>query len=245
MHKRHSRYPQLAVLLAAGMGKRLRPFTAHTPKSLLRADGKPLLGHLFDALKLAGVQTVIMVTHHLEDQILRHAIDRYSDIFDLHFCHQPTLDGAAGALRYASKQIRTLGIDWFLVSATDYQLPPHYLAAFFRFHRDGDQDASVAVRMLPAHRIKACNLTIMDQDGRVESMIEKPAAELPQHHFPASYLLYVLPANSLGYLDGLPRSNRGEYEMSGMINRMIRHKAIVKGYRGEAFPEWEKQYTWR
>jgi choline kinase len=62
-----------AVVLAAGVGSRLRPLTDTTPKGLVPVGGRPILDHALEAFALAGVSEVIVVTGHLHDQIAAYA----------------------------------------------------------------------------------------------------------------------------------------------------------------------------
>lgn len=58
-----------AVILAAGVGSRLRPLTDHTPKGLVEVGGRPLLAHTFEAFYRAGITEAIVVTGHLHEQV--------------------------------------------------------------------------------------------------------------------------------------------------------------------------------
>ena len=58
-----------AMVLAAGLGKRLRPITDTTPKPLLEVRGKSLIEHHLERLRVAGIQDVVINLHHLGDQI--------------------------------------------------------------------------------------------------------------------------------------------------------------------------------
>jgi len=58
-----------AMVLSAGLGKRMRPLTDNRPKPLVEVDGKPLLQHAFDRLAEGGVSTAIVNVHYLADQI--------------------------------------------------------------------------------------------------------------------------------------------------------------------------------
>ena len=68
--------PKRAMLLAAGLGLRMRPLTEKTPKPLVMLAGKPLLDHVLDRLSAAGVESVVVNTHYLAPQIERHARSR-------------------------------------------------------------------------------------------------------------------------------------------------------------------------
>ncbi|MEE2745894.1 MAG: nucleotidyltransferase family protein [Pseudomonadota bacterium] len=71
--------PRIAMVLAAGLGKRLRPITESTPKPLLKVSGRPLLDYCLDHSKRAGVERVVINVHYLSDKI-RHYINERKDI---------------------------------------------------------------------------------------------------------------------------------------------------------------------
>lgn len=58
-----------AIILAAGQGTRLRPYTDHIPKCMVEVNGKPMIQWQIDALKSAGVHQIIAVTGYREDKI--------------------------------------------------------------------------------------------------------------------------------------------------------------------------------
>ena len=62
--------PLKAMILAAGRGERMRPLTDHTPKPLLRVQGKPLIEWHLEALARGGVREVVVNTAWLEDEIV-------------------------------------------------------------------------------------------------------------------------------------------------------------------------------
>jgi len=59
-----------ALILAAGLGTRLRPITNSIPKALVLVDGKPLLQHALEHLKQFGIKDVIINVHHFPEQII-------------------------------------------------------------------------------------------------------------------------------------------------------------------------------
>ncbi|MFL6796515.1 MAG: nucleotidyltransferase family protein [Xanthobacteraceae bacterium] len=70
------RSPQRAMVLAAGLGTRMRPFSGALPKPLVRVGGKALIDHVLDRLAEQGVERAIVNVHHLADQIERHLAGR-------------------------------------------------------------------------------------------------------------------------------------------------------------------------
>ena len=69
-------YPTTAMVLAAGLGLRMRPITERMPKPLVRVAGKALLDHVLDKLGEAGVAHAVVNVHYLPDQIIRHVAAR-------------------------------------------------------------------------------------------------------------------------------------------------------------------------
>ncbi len=63
--------PRTAMLLAAGLGTRMRPLTQATAKPLLPLGGRTLLDHALDRLAAAGVQTVVVNAHWQSERIVR------------------------------------------------------------------------------------------------------------------------------------------------------------------------------
>lgn len=61
-----------AMILAAGLGTRMRPLTLKVPKPLVKVGGKPLLQYALDALNVAQITKIVMNVHHLVDQIERY-----------------------------------------------------------------------------------------------------------------------------------------------------------------------------
>src|SRR5690242_11100658 len=68
--------PRRAMVLAAGIGVRMRPLTDRMPKPLVRVGGRALIDHVLDRLADAGVERAVVNVHHLADQIERHLAPR-------------------------------------------------------------------------------------------------------------------------------------------------------------------------
>ena len=68
--------PTKAMVLAAGLGLRMRPLTDHMPKPLVCVAGQPLLDHVLDKLAAADVSEAVVNVHYLPDQIIAHTATR-------------------------------------------------------------------------------------------------------------------------------------------------------------------------
>jgi N-acetyl-alpha-D-muramate 1-phosphate uridylyltransferase len=68
--------PHTAMIMAAGLGKRMRPLTATKPKPLIEVAGQSLLDHVIERLKAAGVRKVVVNVHYLADAVEAHLTTR-------------------------------------------------------------------------------------------------------------------------------------------------------------------------
>lgn len=119
-----------AMILAAGLGKRMRPLTDRTPKPLLKVAGKPLLQYHLEALGEAGVHEVIINTAYLGEQIEAFAGNGSRFGLTIHYSREPEPLETGGAILRA---LPLLGADPFLLvngdvwtdfSLTDLTRPP-------------------------------------------------------------------------------------------------------------------------
>jgi N-acetyl-alpha-D-muramate 1-phosphate uridylyltransferase len=69
-----------AMVMAAGLGTRMRPLTEHKPKPLVEVAGKPLLGHALDALRKAGVGKAVVNVHYLPEQVEAYLATHATDL---------------------------------------------------------------------------------------------------------------------------------------------------------------------
>ena len=72
--------PRTAMVMAAGLGKRMRPLTATRPKPLVEVGGKPLIDYVFDRLRAAGVERAVVNVHYLADAMEAHLMHRVKGI---------------------------------------------------------------------------------------------------------------------------------------------------------------------
>jgi MurNAc alpha-1-phosphate uridylyltransferase len=72
--------PEVAMVMAAGLGKRMRPLTATRPKPLVEVAGKTLLDHTLDRLRAAGVRKAVVNVHYLPDALEAHLRTRVQGI---------------------------------------------------------------------------------------------------------------------------------------------------------------------
>ncbi|MEP9397677.1 nucleotidyltransferase family protein [Mesorhizobium sp. KR2-14] len=107
--------PKTAMVLAAGLGKRMRPLTDTMPKPLVRVAGKTLLDWGLDSLAEAGVAKAVVNVHYFPEQIVAHVAGRPRPAVVISDESEALLDSAGGI----AKALPQLGAEPFLVLNAD------------------------------------------------------------------------------------------------------------------------------
>lgn len=233
--------PLTAVLLAAGRGERLRPYTDHMPKPLLPVNGRPTLDYVLAATAEAGVHTVCLVTHHMSEQIEQFVGDGSAWNLTVVICRQPKLAGTANALQSAvsTYPAHFAGEQPFILTATDYVLSPDYLVNLIAAHLHNGTDMTISLKELPPEEIVASSSARFLENGQISQIVEKPSADdITSPH--AASLTFVLPGATLDYLAHMKPSPRGEFEIQSIINQMLQEGFTASGLVQEAPHEWNE-----
>lgn len=107
--------PRIAMVLAAGLGLRMRPLTLDRPKALVKVRGRPLIDRTLDRLKAGGIEDVVVNLHHKANSLKRHLSER-SDLRIVFSDESEQLLETGGGVR---KALGLLGDDPFLVLNSD------------------------------------------------------------------------------------------------------------------------------
>lgn len=108
--------PPVAMVMAAGLGKRMRPLTATRPKPLVEVAGRTLLDHSLDRLRAAGVRKAVVNVHYLADALEGHLKNRVEGIEIAVSDERERLLETGGGLVRA---LPLIGADPFLVVNSD------------------------------------------------------------------------------------------------------------------------------
>lgn len=191
-----------AVLLAAGLGTRLRPHTEKTPKPLLPVQGRPILDWTLGALPKA-VDRIVVVTHYLAEQV-----DAYLRK-QTHFKEWVTVpqgdpQGTGDAFRKCRPHIRS---DKVMVINGDDLFGAADLASL--------ADCPAGVIVTEVLEPKRFGIAFLKPDGTLEKLLEKPDLPPPQL---ANTGAYVFPREVFEI--EITRSPRGEYEITDYVTKL-------------------------
>ncbi|MEM7466138.1 MAG: nucleotidyltransferase family protein [Pseudomonadota bacterium] len=157
-----------ALLLAAGLGTRLRPITNTIPKCLVPIHGFPLLGYWFDLLFAAGFERVLVNTHYFSESVERFvATNRWREQIDLVF--EENLLGTGGTVK---NNVSFFAGEAGLVAHAD-NLSRFDVAAFLARHRVRPSLAEITMMTFDTDAPKSCGIVEEDRDGLVQAFHEK------------------------------------------------------------------------
>lgn len=191
-----------AVILAAGLGTRLRPHTLTTPKPLLPVQGRPILDWTFGALP-KSVDRVVVVVHYLSEQVEAY-LKKQTHFKEWAIVPQGTPQGTGDAFRKCRSQIYS---DKVMVLNGDDLFGADDLA------RLADTPAGVIVQEV--QEPKKFGIAFLKPDGRLEKLLEKPDLPAPQL---ANTGAYLFPRSVFDLEIGL--SKRGEYEITDYVSQL-------------------------
>lgn len=159
-----------ALLLAGGLGTRLRPLTETTPKCLIPVAGRPMLDYWIDALNAAGIDAALLNTHHHADQVRGYIADvNARGGVQLTEAYEPELLGSAGTV--AANRAWADGADEVVVIYAD-NLSDIDLGALVAFHRSHPDPMTMA--LFRTDYPEKCGIATLDDTGAITDFVEKP-----------------------------------------------------------------------
>ncbi len=212
-----------AVVLAAGLGKRMKSLTKDRPKALIELNGKPLLEHVLLSLEKAGVKEVVVVIGFKSQAIKKRFANRFGAM-KLSYVVQRIQMGTAHALLQSEKKAKA----WrrFLVGSADVIVLPSLwksLAAKKGF------DAVVALR--EEKRPEMFGVALVS-GKKLMQIVEKPRKKIESNLVNAGAYLFsgkIFPA-----LRATKVSSRGEFELTDSINALAaKDRAGFVLYKGK------------
>jgi D-glycero-alpha-D-manno-heptose 1-phosphate guanylyltransferase len=169
-----------AIVLAGGLGTRLRSVVADLPKAMAPVAGRPFITYLLDTLIAAGFNSAILAVGYQSEQIRKHFGERYRTL-PLRYSVEAEPLGTGGAIKLAMGQVSAASV--FVLNGDTY-LELDY-AAMMAAHDKADAILTVAVHAVP----DACRYGALEIDsGRIRGFFEKGCPE-PRSINAGGYLL--------------------------------------------------------
>lgn len=189
-----------AIILAAGLGQRLRPYTMTNPKPLLPVQGRPILDWILAALPPVVDRTLVVV-NYLAEQIEGYLASQFYQTQWL-TVRQKSPKGTGDALRSCRNLVRS---DRFLVLNGDDLYGAADLANATKF--------PAAILVSPVDQPRQFGIVFPRADGTLDRLVEKP--DLEGRHL-ANIGAYLFPREALAFEP--PLSPRGEYEITDYVS---------------------------
>jgi NDP-sugar pyrophosphorylase family protein len=159
------------IIIAGGMGTRLRPLTYTRPKPLIPVVNRPFLEYQVALLKKHGVNEIIFCTNYMADKIAAHFGDGSAFGVTMQYANEETPLGTAGAIKNAQN---LAGRDTVVVLNGDV-LTDFDISSIIRFHKDKKALVTLTLKEVPSP--SPYGVIITDEEGRVQEFREPSEAQ--------------------------------------------------------------------
>lgn len=208
-----------ALVLAAGLGERLRPFTDTLPKVMLPIGGRPALEHTIRLLRQHGITDLYLNLHYLPEQITDHFGIGSAFGVKLEYLLESELSGDAGPLH----KLRDSLTETFAYVTGDNFMTVNF-TRLIAFHRERQSVATVVLSQQyePAD-LPHLGVVVLDEQQRVKKFVEKPKrpeTNLVSGHvwlFEPKVLEYILPGTSGVSRDLVPKLLKAGERVFGYV----------------------------
>lgn len=175
-----------AMIMAAGLGTRLRPLTEKMPKCLMPLGGRPLLDWTLRWVARCGVTECVINLHYLGDQVQAFVGDGQQYGLHVEYSFEPELLGTAGAV----KKVAGFFDEPFFVIYSD-NFSQWNLRILKNLHDDKASAATIAVHW--REDVTQSGMIEVDEKGWITRLVEKPKAEDVTSHYVSAGFFYLDP----------------------------------------------------
>ncbi|MFH1786599.1 MAG: GDP-mannose 4,6-dehydratase [archaeon] len=200
------------VVLAAGLGKRLRPLTLNKPKALVEINGKPLLWYSVQKLKRAGIREICIVTGRYGEKIRAYFGDGSKFGVRITYARQPKPLGIAHALSYAKSFV---GESPFVLLLSDNIFQDSIKRLKVEHEKSGAVSSIVLKEVDNPKELGVAEI----QKGRIKRLVEKPS--VPPSNLAITGIYFFSGPDVFRFIGRLKPSKRGEYEITDTLQMMV------------------------
>ena len=208
-----------AVLLAAGKGTRMKDLTNDLPKPMLEVRGKPILRHIVEGLRAAGVTDFCIVVGYRADVVREFFGDGSKFGVRVTYETQVVQDGTGRVVELAKT---FAGSDAFVLSYGDILIAPENYA---RLADIGEAEGIVTVKHNEGEIAKGGCVVVNDR-FELTDLVEKPAGPAPSPWYNAG--VYTFRPSIFDFTAKLKLSPRGEYELTDAIRDLAQSGRTVR-----------------
>lgn len=209
-----------AVLLAAGKGTRMRELTNELPKPMIEVRGKPILLHIVEGLRAAGVTHFQIIVGWRAEVVREFFGDGSKFGISIEYETQVVQDGTGRVVELAKG---FAGSDPFILSYGDILIEP---ANYARLAALGDAEALVSVKHNPGEIAKG-GAVFVDENFVMTDLREKPQPGEPTSPW-YNAGVYTFRPSIFEFTAKLERSPRGEYELTDAIRELAQRTRRVQ-----------------
>ncbi|MFK7743226.1 MAG: sugar phosphate nucleotidyltransferase [Planctomycetota bacterium] len=206
----------MGVILAAGKGTRMRPFSEHWPKPILPVLGKPLMAYQLEMMASFGIRRVVVVIGHLGHEVVRELGDGSRYGVSIQYVEQEKMLGIAHAVSRLEQHVDRP----FFLFLGDIFFVTENLGEMLRRFQDDKLGGVLACKREPDLEAMKRNFAVMADDrGIVSRVVEKP-------RFPRTDLkgcgIYLFDQTFFDAVRRTPRTAlRDEYEITDSIQMFL------------------------
>lgn len=216
-----------AVVLAAGKGTRMRELTQEIPKPMLKVQGRPILEHILNGIKDAGITEIFIVTGFRADVVEGYFGDGSQWGLKIQYGRQVVQDGTGKAPELAKAFV---GQDDFLLTYGDILVRPETYQQMLKRFSEGPFTGLITVT--GSEDVTKGGLNFFDDTFCLRRLVEKPSLAEVEQLRKDGWLkpgatawynagIYIFKPVVYEFTARLEKSPRGEYELTDAINALV------------------------
>lgn len=214
-----------AVIMAAGIGKRLKPITETRPKPLIPIGGAPFLEYSIKSIIKAGINEILLIVGYKKEMIQEYFGDgseKYGVKIDYIFQEEQL--GTAHAAKCCKEFV---GNEPFMLMNGDVITDEEVIIDVVKIYNEGQCDGIVT--LFEVVNPEVFGIISLDNDGYATDIIEKPPIGSKVGNM-ANAGIYIFNPALFDAIDQTEKSKRGEYEITDSIKILINNGAKILGY---------------